>query len=246
MTDLKDMQQIDMAEYGNVSGGQGLSSSKDGIEGLIAVVSHDSAEEIATGEGRSLLPVFAEENNYPLGTSLAPPIIAPSATAASVEEDSVAVQKNTVDSSTALEDKASESAEVAPHPSLKPRCLEEQHAIIIRRSTSAAAKCSNTKYKCLYCPFTFVGGPQKIRVHLTGKKENGTRLSKCDNCPEEVRQLLEKRMRGPRDKLSSPSDKEDEGLPSRNAEEQHCIILSRSPANSAKSANSRYRCIYCR
>lgn len=76
---------------------------------------------------------------------------------------------------------------------INPRSVEEDHAIILQRSSSASSKSSNTKYKCMYCPFIFVGGPQKIRVHLTGRRENGTRLSKCLNCPEEVRKLMEMR-----------------------------------------------------
>jgi hypothetical protein len=79
--------------------------------------------------------------------------------------------------------------------SLSARSIEEEHCIILERSTNTAAKCSNTRYQCKYCQFEFVGGPQKIRVHLTGKRENGTRLSKCINVPENVRKFMESRMK---------------------------------------------------
>jgi len=137
------------------------------------------------------------------------------------------------------------------------RSIEEDHTIILHRSSSVASKSSNTKYKCLYCSFTFVGGPQKIRVHLTGKRENGTRLSRCENCPEEVRKMMENRMRSPRDGLTENGNFEDDddddeedgtaqSLPPRNTEENHCIILARSSSALSKSSNTRYKCIYCR
>lgn len=136
------------------------------------------------------------------------------------------------------------------------RSIEEDHTIILHRSSSVASKSSNTKYKCLYCSFTFVGGPQKIRVHLTGKRENGTRLSRCENCPEDVRRMMENRMRSPRDGLTENGNFEDEddddedaaaqSLPPRNTEENHCIILARSSSALSKSSNTRYKCIYCR
>lgn len=136
------------------------------------------------------------------------------------------------------------------------RSIEEDHTIILHRSSSVASKSSNTKYKCLYCSFTFVGGPQKIRVHLTGKRENGTRLSRCENCPEDVRRMMENRMRSPRDGLTENGNFEDDddddeeaaaqSLPPRNTEENHCIILARSSSALSKSSNTRYKCIYCR
>jgi hypothetical protein len=133
----------------------------------------------------------------------------------------------------------------------KARSIEEEYAIIIQRTASAAAKSSNTKYRCLFCNFTFVGGPQKIRVHLTGKRENGTRLSRCENCPEDVRKKLEERMKAPKELVDDSGLFEDgeantPSLPPRNAEEHHCIVLSRSGSTNSKSSNTRYKCIYCR
>lgn len=133
----------------------------------------------------------------------------------------------------------------------KPRSFEEEYAIIIQRTASAAAKSSNTKYRCLFCNFTFVGGPQKIRVHLTGKRENGTRLSRCENCPEEVRKKLEERMKAPKELVSDTglfedTDANTPSLPPRNVEEHHCVVLSRSGSSNSKSSNTRYKCIYCR
>ncbi len=156
-----------------------------------------------------------------------------------------------------------------PSSSFKARSMEEQHCIILERSTNTSAKCSNTRYRCIYCQFEFVGGPQKIRVHLTGKRENGTRLSKCEKVPEDIRQLMEGRMKGnkKRNQLGSTqqnllsdirdgADQDDDcheengplvpGLHPRNVEEQHCIVLSRSVSSSSKSSNSKYKCIYCR
>jgi hypothetical protein len=51
---------------------------------------------------------------------------------------------------------------------LKTRGVEEEHVLIMHRNGSASSKSSNSKYQCKYCGFEFVGGPQKIRVHLTG------------------------------------------------------------------------------
>lgn len=59
----------------------------------------------------------------------------------------------------------------AANISLPPRNTEENHCIIMSRSTSELSKSSNSRYKCIYCRFKFVGGPQKIRVHLTGQTE---------------------------------------------------------------------------
>lgn len=133
----------------------------------------------------------------------------------------------------------------------KPRSFEEEYAIIIQRTASASAKSSNTKYRCLFCNFTFVGGPQKIRVHLTGKRENGTRLSRCEHCPEDVRKKLEERMKAPKELVSDSGLFEDNEentptLPPRNVEEQHTIVLSRSGSSNSKSSNTRYKCLYCR
>eukprot|EP01032_Pedospumella_encystans_P014453 gene14453-16595_t len=151
---------------------------------------------------------------------------------------------------------SSTSALVALQPILhdgdkpKPRCFEENFAVIVQRSTSAASKSSNTTYRCKFCNFTFVGGPQKIRVHLTGKRENGTRLSRCEHCPEDVRKQLEEKMRKPRETgndseaIGGP-DTSIPSLPRRNDEEYHCIVLSRSDNSNSKSSNTRYKCIYC-
>jgi DNA-directed RNA polymerase subunit RPC12/RpoP len=133
----------------------------------------------------------------------------------------------------------------------KARCIEEDYAIILHRSASAAAKSSNTKYRCLFCSFTFVGGPQKIRVHLTGKRENGTRLSRCEHCPEDVRRKLEERMKAPKEAaneigLYDDDESDTPSLPPRNVEEHHTIVLSRSQSSNSKSSNTRYKCIYCR
>ncbi|KAJ1442371.1 hypothetical protein B484DRAFT_442173 [Ochromonadaceae sp. CCMP2298] len=133
--------------------------------------------------------------------------------------------------------------------SRKARCVEEDFATIIQRSASSGAKSSNTKYRCNYCSLTFVGGPQKIRVHLTGKRENGTRLSRCENCPDHVRKIMESRMKMPKEARSETGvgdDGETESLPPRNAEEHHCIVISRSSDSLSKSSNSRYQCVYCR
>lgn len=128
-----------------------------------------------------------------------------------------------------------------------PRGVEEQHVQIIGRSASVAARSSNTKYRCLYCGFEFVGGPQKIRVHLSGKPENGTRLKKCLCAPYEVQRLMESRMR-----LKDSSDNNQPNplatvlaIPPRSEEESHTIILERSNSAVAKSSNTKYQCKYC-
>ncbi len=137
------------------------------------------------------------------------------------------------------------------HINIKKRSLEEEHCIVLKRNSSTASKSSNTKYKCLYCNFEFVGGPQKIRVHLTGKRENGTRLSKCEKVPEEIRALMESRMRSPKEMndivtLMEESELPATNLPSRSVEENHCYVLERSSSAQSKSSNTRYKCIYCR
>jgi DNA-directed RNA polymerase subunit RPC12/RpoP len=134
----------------------------------------------------------------------------------------------------------------------KPRCVEEEYTVILHRSSSAEAKSANTKYRCIFCDFTFVGGPQKIRVHLTGKRENGTRLSRCEHCPEDVRRKLEERMKAPKETANENGlydDDEGDNMPSlqpRNVEEHHMVVLSRSQSSNSKSSNTRYKCIYCR
>jgi DNA-directed RNA polymerase subunit RPC12/RpoP len=133
----------------------------------------------------------------------------------------------------------------------KPRCIEEEYTVILHRSSTAEAKSANTKYRCLFCNFTFVGGPQKIRVHLTGKRENGTRLSRCEHCPEDVRRKLEERMKAPREAANEIGLYDDDNsdlpsLPPRNVEEHHTTVLSRSQSSNSKSSNTRYKCIYCR
>jgi DNA-directed RNA polymerase subunit RPC12/RpoP len=133
----------------------------------------------------------------------------------------------------------------------KARCIEEDYAIILHRSSSTTAKSSNTKYRCIFCNYTFVGGPQKIRVHLTGKRENGTRVSRCEHCPEVVRRRLEERMKAPKGVANETGLYEDDEsdatqLPPRNVEEHHMVVLSRSQSSNSKSSNTRYKCIYCR
>jgi DNA-directed RNA polymerase subunit RPC12/RpoP len=133
----------------------------------------------------------------------------------------------------------------------KARCIEEDYAIILHRSSSTTAKSSNTKYRCMFCNFTFVGGPQKIRVHLTGKRENGTRVSRCEHCPEDVRRRLEERMKAPKGVANETGLYEDDEsdatqLPPRNVEEHHMVVLSRSQSSNSKSSNTHYKCIYCR
>jgi DNA-directed RNA polymerase subunit RPC12/RpoP len=133
----------------------------------------------------------------------------------------------------------------------KPRCIEEEYTVILHRSSSAEAKSANTKYRCIFCNFTFVGGPQKIRVHLTGKRENGTRLSRCEHCPEDVRRKLEERMKAPKGAANETGLYDDDNsdmpsLPPRNVEEHHTVVLSRSQSTNSKSSNTRYKCIYCR
>lgn len=131
---------------------------------------------------------------------------------------------------------------------VKPRSIEEQHCSIIRRSTSNASKFSNTRYRCNYCDFEFTGGPQKIRVHLSGLKLANCRLSKCLKVPEHVRALMESRITSATEHQpkKTAKDKEEESLPTRNWEETHCVVLSRNTNPKAKFANSIYRCKYCK
>lgn len=146
-------------------------------------------------------------------------------------------------------------AAVAPvideHSVYKSRSPEEEHCIILERSSTVTSKSSNTRYKCLYCDFEFVGGPQKIRVHLTGKRENGTRLSKCERVPEAIKTMMEARMKTPREVANAAGMYEDDepaavGLPPRNAEESHCVVICRSSNPQSKSSNSKYKCLYCK
>ncbi|RYY87809.1 hypothetical protein EON63_03475 [archaeon] len=95
---------------------------------------------------------------------------------------------------------------------LHPRSLEETHMIILERD--AASRASNARYRCKYCSKEFMGGPQKIRVHLSGQRENATRLAKCPSVPADVKDLMVLRMR-PRNKhrdmkISSEDTLEDE------------------------------------
>eukprot|EP01031_Cornospumella_fuschlensis_P040155 gene40155-48932_t len=46
--------------------------------------------------------------------------------------------------------------------------------------------------------------------------------------------------------MHSDSDPEFKGLPARNAEEAHTIVLARCESKLAKSSNSRYKCLYCK
>lgn len=133
--------------------------------------------------------------------------------------------------------------------SLSNHCVEEQYCVILERNAIEAPKGSNTRYKCLYCDFEFIGGAQKIRVHLAGKRENGTCLSKCSGVPVEVKALMELRVENEKGSFSGLYDDDDPcaiGLPPRNPEESHCIVLSRSANPLSKSSNSRYKCLYCR
>eukprot|EP00981_Chlorochromonas_danica_P002617 scaffold504_cov189-Ochromonas_danica.AAC.52 len=132
---------------------------------------------------------------------------------------------------------------------LSNHCLEEKYCVILERNIIQAPKGSNTRYKCLYCDFEFVGGAQKIRLHLAGKREKGTCFSKCVNVPQDVRALMELRVENEKDSFSGLFEDDDPcatGLPPRNPEESHCIVLSRSANPLSKSSNSRYKCVYCR
>eukprot|EP01031_Cornospumella_fuschlensis_P034621 gene34621-41925_t len=72
---------------------------------------------------------------------------------------------------------------------------EEKHVEIIEKIVSAHSRGCNMRYRCLYCNKDFVGGPQKIRVHLAGQAENATRLSKCPSVPPQVRAEMLGRMK---------------------------------------------------
>src|SRR5690349_16111901 len=74
------------------------------------------------------------------------------------------------------------------------RSLEESFCLPIQRNTSASARGANTRYRCKFCGFEFIGGPQKIRVHLAGMRENNTRLSACEKVPLDVRQMMVNRI----------------------------------------------------
>lgn len=78
---------------------------------------------------------------------------------------------------------------------IPPRSVEEQFCVVFKRSVSSTSKSSNSSYRCRFCQFEFVGGPQKIRVHLTGKRENGTRLSMCHKVHQDVKLLMESKMK---------------------------------------------------
>eukprot|EP01031_Cornospumella_fuschlensis_P047041 gene47041-57605_t len=66
-----------------------------------------------------------------------------------------------------------------PSTEISPRNPEEEHVKVLARNSSRKAKASNSRYQCRYCSLSFVGGPQKIRVHLTGEIEGSTRAAKC-------------------------------------------------------------------
>lgn len=127
------------------------------------------------------------------------------------------------------------------------RCFEEQYCLILQRNLSVSAKGSNTRYRCKFCGFEFVGGPQKIRVHLSGRSENRTRLSKCTNVPDEVRLYMEMRNKSKENHFTGNCKNIDEmsDLSPRNWEESHCVIVSRNSNPRSKNSNSRYRCRYC-
>jgi hypothetical protein len=127
------------------------------------------------------------------------------------------------------------------HP---PRCIEEQYCIILERSSSSTAKGSNSKYQCTFCSLIFVGGPQKIRVHLTGQSENKTRLSKCHNAPEEVKRFFEGRRKDDRSAHNQNQSSLSTITP-RNWEENHCLIVQRNSNPLSKSSNTKYECKYC-
>lgn len=126
-----------------------------------------------------------------------------------------------------------------------PRCIEERYCVILERSSSSSAKGSNSKYQCVFCELIFVGGPQKIRVHLTGQSENKTRLSKCPNAPEEVKRFFEGRRK---DERSAPAQNQSSAstVSPRNWEENHCFIVQRNNNPLSKSSNTKYECKYCR
>lgn len=125
-----------------------------------------------------------------------------------------------------------------------PRCIEEQYCTILERNPSLAAKGSNSKYQCTFCGLIFVGGPQKIRVHLTGQSENKTRLSKCQNVPEEVKRFFEGRRKDDKNAHSQHQASVSMATP-RNWEESHCTIVQRNNNPVSKSSNTKYECRYC-
>lgn len=88
---------------------------------------------------------------------------------------------------------ASSAAPLGSTSELLPRSVEETHMVILERD--AASRASNARYRCKYCSKEFMGGPQKIRVHLSGQRENATRLAKCSSVPEEVKELMLSRMK---------------------------------------------------
>lgn len=143
------------------------------------------------------------------------------------------------------------SSSTAPNSLYTPRSIEEDYCVILERNQTSSAKSSNSRYQCRFCEFEFIGGPQKIRVHLTGKRENGTRLSRCEKVPEDVKALMESRMKPVKDPRHTGGVYDDQdpgatGLQPRNAEEQHVIVLSRSGNSRSKGSNSAYKCNYCR
>eukprot|EP01031_Cornospumella_fuschlensis_P044789 gene44789-54778_t len=67
------------------------------------------------------------------------------------------------------------SCDSTPSGPVVPRNAEESYVEVLSR------KNCNSHYRCLLCHVEFTGGPQKIRVHLTGESEGGTRVAKCPN-----------------------------------------------------------------
>ncbi|RYY88136.1 hypothetical protein EON63_02935 [archaeon] len=118
--------------------------------------------------------------------------------------------------------------------------IEKSHCVVIERQ----ARKSNTKYQCKYCNFEFTGGPQKIRAHLSGRSENGTRVAKCQSAPEDVRDLMLSR-RTTRQTADVSSTTNPSEISPRNPEEEHVVVLARSRSRQAKASNSRYQCRYC-
>eukprot|EP01031_Cornospumella_fuschlensis_P024242 gene24242-29314_t len=103
------------------------------------------------------------------------------------------------------------TSSVAPSNELQPRSLEETHMVILDRDP--ASRASNARYRCKYCSKEFMGGPQKIRVHLSGRRENATRLAKCPSVPEDVKEMMIIRMKPKRNydaKKSSADDTQDD------------------------------------
>eukprot|EP01031_Cornospumella_fuschlensis_P033382 gene33381-40386_t len=84
-----------------------------------------------------------------------------------------------------------QSSALSPKPAdpLPPRCHEETFCYILSRTRSTSGSV-NTKYQCKYCRIVFIGSQKKIRCHLSGQNNGGTRVAKCAHVPEEVREMM--------------------------------------------------------